>query len=60
MQTREPKKRVNWIFVLILIIAIPLAVIVFVMLNTVSSEVDDTSNGGDIKTEEPAPDTLHN
>ena len=35
MQTREPRKRVNWLFVIILIIALPLAVTLFFLLNTV-------------------------
>lgn len=42
MQTREPNKRVNWILVLILVIAIPFTIITFVMLNTVGEEVSDT------------------
>jgi hypothetical protein len=41
MQTREPQKRVNWIFVVLLIIGVPLVVITIVMLNTVTSETSD-------------------
>lgn len=38
MQTREPRKRVNWIFVVILIIVIPLTVLTLVMMNSLPPE----------------------
>jgi hypothetical protein len=39
MQTRQPKKRVNWIFVIILLIVVPLLIVTLVMMNTISDEV---------------------
>jgi hypothetical protein len=38
MQTREPRKRVNWVFVIILIIVIPLIVFTIYMMNTIPSD----------------------
>ncbi|HZW37873.1 MAG TPA: hypothetical protein VFF33_01095 [Ignavibacteriaceae bacterium] len=38
MQTREPRKRSNWIFVIILIVAIPLFFAVLFMLNTIPQD----------------------
>jgi len=35
MQTREPRKRVNWIFVISLIIGIPLIVVLLIMFNII-------------------------
>jgi predicted PurR-regulated permease PerM len=40
MQTKEPRKRINWIFVIVLIIVIPLIIIFLIMMNTVSSETE--------------------
>lgn len=40
MQTREPRKRVNWIFVVILIIVIPLALLVLFMMNSLPNETE--------------------
>ncbi len=47
MQTRQPQKRVNWIFVVILIIAIPLIIFTIVMMNTVQDETNETMDGID-------------
>jgi len=35
MQTHEPRKRVNWIFVISLIIGIPLIVVLLIMFNVI-------------------------
>lgn len=46
MQTREPGKRVNWIFVVILIIAVPLIIFLFIMFNTVGEEANEKMDSG--------------
>lgn len=35
MQTREPEKRVNWLFVITLIIGLPLIVFLLIMFNII-------------------------
>lgn len=59
MQTREPKKRVNWIFVIILIVAIPLILLVLFMMNSLPNETKPTmSNPKDSVTiSAPNPDS---
>jgi uncharacterized membrane protein len=47
MQTRQPNKRVNWIFVIILIIVIPLVLFVLIMMNTMTQETNEYMNDQD-------------
>jgi hypothetical protein len=35
MQTHEPRKRVNWLFVILLIIVIPLLIILLITFNII-------------------------
>jgi uncharacterized membrane protein len=44
MQTSQPNKRVNWIFVIILIIVIPLVLFVLIMMNTMTQETNEHMN----------------
>ncbi|MFO7448468.1 MAG: hypothetical protein R6W90_19070 [Ignavibacteriaceae bacterium] len=62
MQTREPRKRVNGIFVFILIITIPLIIFTVFMMNTIPTDRQDTSRyeqeqQGAIPTDSLMPDT---
>jgi flagellar basal body-associated protein FliL len=60
MQTRQPQKRVNWIFVVILIIVIPLVIFTIIMLNTVQDQTNEKMDGLDsTKIEAVTPDTLN-
>ena len=62
MQTREPNKRVNWVFVIVLIVAVPLIVFTIFMMNTippkpqVTSQYDSLEVGVDT-TDSIKPDT---
>ncbi len=47
MQTRQPNRRVNWIFVIILIIVIPLVLFTLIMMNTMTSETNESMNTQD-------------
>jgi hypothetical protein len=47
MQTRQPEKRVNWIFVVLLIIVIPLLIFIVILLNTVQESTDESMDGPD-------------
>ena len=59
MQTRQPQKRVNWIFVVILIIAIPLIIFTIIMMNTVQDQTNETMDGLDsTNIEAVSPDSL--
>ncbi len=57
MQTNEPRKRVNWIFVIILIIVIPLIVLSLFLLNTAPSEINQQKIQADSLNN--TPDTLN-
>ncbi|GEM_PF-4417903 len=63
MQTREPQKRVNWVFVLILIVVIPIIVFTIFMMNTlppkvpVTSTVDSTNVNASETPDSLMPDT---
>jgi hypothetical protein len=35
MQTHEPRKRVNWLFVITLIIGVPLIIVVLIIFNLI-------------------------
>jgi flagellar basal body-associated protein FliL len=60
MQTRQPQKRVNWIFVVILIIVIPLVIFIIMMMNTVQHETEEHMDGMDsTRIEAVTPDTMH-
>lgn len=51
MQTSEPRKRTNWIFVAVLVIAIPLLFFVLFMLNTIPEDSpSNTSQIDSVKT----------
>jgi hypothetical protein len=41
MQTRQPQKRVNWIFVVILIIVVPLVIFNLFLWNTVQDQTEE-------------------
>jgi flagellar basal body-associated protein FliL len=59
MQTRQPQKRVNWIFVVILIIVVPLVIFNLFLWNTVQDQTEETMDGVDTtKIEAVTPDTL--
>lgn len=58
MQTREPGKRVNWIFVFVLIITIPLIIFTLFMMNTIPSNPPVTSTYDSTKVGINALDTL--
>jgi len=59
MQTRQPQKRVNWIFVVILIIAIPLILFIIIMMNTVQDQTNEKMDGLDsTNIEAVSPDSL--
>jgi flagellar basal body-associated protein FliL len=59
MQTRQPQKRVNWIFVVVLIIVVPLVIFNLFLWNTVQDQTDETMDGVDTtKIEAVTPDTL--
>jgi flagellar basal body-associated protein FliL len=61
MQTRQPQKRVNWIFVVILIIVIPLVIFTIILFNTVQEETGERMDGIDTtRIEAVTPDTLRN
>lgn len=60
MQTRQPRKRVNWIFVLVLIIIIPFTLLVLFMMNLLPNETESNfpvQNKSKISA--PAPDTTN-
>jgi flagellar basal body-associated protein FliL len=60
MQTRQPQKRVNWIFVVILIIVIPLVIFIIIMMNTVQEQTNEQMDGLDsTRIEAVTPDTLN-
>jgi ABC-type transport system involved in cytochrome bd biosynthesis fused ATPase/permease subunit len=60
MQTKKPQKRVNWIFVVILIIAIPLIIFTVIMMNTVQDQTNEKMDGLDsTNIEAVSPDTLN-
>ena len=59
MQTREPRKRVNWIFVIILLIVIPLVVFGIFMMETVDDQAIKEDNKQK-KIEEIEMDSLTN
>lgn len=60
MQTRQPQKRVNWIFVVILIIAVPLIIFIIVMMNTVQDQTNESMDGLDsTNIEAVSPDTIN-
>lgn len=57
MQTREPRRRVNWLFVLVLIIIIPLLIFILVMMNTAPEQtetVPDPQEQRELSPEYPA------
>jgi hypothetical protein len=59
MQTRQPQKRVNWIFVVLLIIVIPLVIFIVILMNTVQESTDEHMDGLDTtRIEAVTPDTL--
>lgn len=59
MQTRQPQKRVNWIWVVILIIAIPLIIFIIIMLNTVQDQTNEKMDGLDsTNIESVSPDSV--
>jgi uncharacterized membrane protein len=58
MQTREPKKRVNWIFVFVLIITIPLVVFGIFMMNTIPARPPVTSSYDSMVTRDQFPDSI--
>jgi hypothetical protein len=61
MQTRQPQKRVNWIFVVILIIAIPLITFTIIMMNTVQDQTNEKMDGLDsTNIEAVSPDSIEN
>jgi flagellar basal body-associated protein FliL len=61
MQTRQPQKRVSWIFVVVLIIVIPLVIFNLIMWNTVQDQTDEKMDGLDsTRIEAVTPDTLNN
>lgn len=60
MQTNKPQKRVNWIFVAILIIAIPLIIFIIMMMNTVQNQTDERMDEPDsTNIETVSPDSLN-
>lgn len=60
MQTNKPQKRVNWIFVAILIIAIPLIIFIIMMMNTVQNQTDERMDEPDsTNIENVSPDSLN-
>lgn len=59
MQTRQPQKRVNWIWVVILIIAIPLIIFIIIMMNTVQDQTNEKMDGLDsTNIESVSPDSV--
>jgi len=60
MQTNKPQKKVNWIFVAILIIAIPLIIFIIMMMNTVQNQNDESIDEPDsANIESVNPDSLN-
>lgn len=60
MQTNKPQKRVNWIFVVILIIAVPLIIFIIIMMNTVQNQTDERMDEPDsTNIESVNPDSLN-
>lgn len=60
MQTNQPQKRVNWIFVVILIIAVPLIIFTIIMMNTVQDQTNERMDGLDsTNIEAVSPDSLN-
>lgn len=60
MQTREPRKRVNWIFVIILIVVIPITVFTLLMMNTLPPNTTQNEQKIEKETEsnQSTPDSL--
>jgi hypothetical protein len=59
MQTRQPQKRVNWIFVFVLIVTLPLVILGIFMMNTIPTKPSVTGSYDSTNTGSMPPDSLN-